>query len=103
MKRANYSDDWTTPTTIVERFGDAMELLCQGHRPPDSMLCAWIDGSSEELQTFAANHGPAWAQGIGIIDAALTLVDSPTEINFHDRPGVDHEHREQQLQTPKLE
>jgi len=60
------------------------------------MLCAWIGGSSEELQTFAANHGPAWAQGIGIIDAALTLVDSPTEISFHDRPGVDHEHREQQ-------
>ena len=23
MKRTNYSDDWTTPTTIVERFGDA--------------------------------------------------------------------------------
>ena len=94
MKRADYSDDWTHPTTVLERFGDAMELLCQGERPPDSMLCAWLDGLSDELQIFAGNHGPAWAQGIGIIDAALTMVDQPTEIRFRDRPGVDHEHRE---------
>ena len=44
MKRPNYSDDWTTPTTIVERFGDAMELLCQGNRPPDSMLSFQVLG-----------------------------------------------------------
>lgn len=96
ISRANYSRDWTDPTTVLERFGDAMELLCQGNRPHDALLRGWLSGESEDLQGFAASHGPAWAQGIGIIDAALTLVDNPTEIQFHDRPGVDHEHREQQ-------
>ena len=93
MKRVNYSSDWTQPTTVIERFGDAMELLCQGTRPPEWMLTSWLDGSEEELQEFAAHYGPAWAMGITIIDAALTMVDGPTEIQFRDRPGVDHEHR----------
>jgi hypothetical protein len=93
MNRANYSTDWTAPTTVLERFGDAMELLCQGTRPPDWVLTQWLRGNGEELQDFANDYGPAWAQGIGIIEAALTLVDTPTDINFFSRPGVDHQHR----------
>ena len=36
------------------------------------------------LQNFAGEHGPVWAQAIGVIDAAQMLADLPTE-------GVDHE------------
>jgi hypothetical protein len=81
--------DWRTPTSVLQRFGDAMQLLCSGRRPDDAALAEWLDKDSDgrALQEFAAEHGPAWAQGIGLIDAALTMVDQPTE-------GVDHEFRE---------
>lgn len=78
------SADWRAPTTYLLRFGDAMELLCAGKRPDDTMLKGWLAGTSEELQNFAVDHGPAWAQGIGLIGAALAAADQPTE-------GVDHE------------
>lgn len=85
------SGDWSEPTTHLKRFGDAMQLLCNGRRPPDSMLLAWQDKDADsiDLQEFAIAHGPAWAQGIGVIDAALVLVEQPTE-------GVDHEMAAQQ-------
>lgn len=79
--------DWMAPTTVAQRLGDAMQLLCGGKRPPEAMVAAWLDHSSEDLQWFASTHGPAWTQGIGLIDAAMAMVDQPTE-------GVDHEHRE---------
>jgi hypothetical protein len=50
-------------------------------------MSAWLDSENEELQSFAAEHGPAWAQGIGLIDAARTTADQPTE-------GTDHEFHE---------
>jgi hypothetical protein len=78
--------DWRTPTTYLHRFGDSMCLLCDGVRPTDSMLTAWLDNTSEDLQGFAAAHGPVWSQGIVLIDAARLLADTPTE-------GVDHEYR----------
>jgi hypothetical protein len=81
------ASDWTEPTTYLRRFGDAMQLLCAGHRPTHAMMSAWLDSENEELQSFAAEHGPAWAQGIGLIDAARTTADQPTE-------GTDHEFHE---------
>lgn len=81
------ASDWTEPTTYLRRFGDAMQLLCAGHRPTHAMMSAWLDSENEELQSFAAEHGPAWAQGIGLIDAARTTADQPTE-------GPDHEFHE---------
>lgn len=72
--------DHKTPTTVIQRFGDAMQLLCNGNRPTNTMLADWLGFINEDLQTFAAEHGPGWAQGIGIIEAALTLVNQPTEI-----------------------
>lgn len=83
---AHVPDDWTTPTTYLRRFGDAMALLCAGHRPADEVLTAWLDTDADDmrLQEFAVEHGPAWAQGIGIIDAARMMADQPTE-------GVEHE------------
>ena len=74
---------WSTPTTYAERFSAAVALLCQGRKPPDAMVAGWLDSSSGELQEFAADNGPAWAQGIVVLDAARLLADSPTEGASH--------------------
>lgn len=79
--------DWLAPTTYLQRFGDAVMLLCGGVRPADELLSAWLRDGSEDmrLQNFAIEHGPAWAQGIGLLDAARVMADQPTE-------GVEHEY-----------
>lgn len=76
--------DWTEPTSYYQRMSDAITLLCAGKRPPEKMVFSWLDSTSEELQEFCIEHGPAWAQGIVLIDAARVMADTPTE-------GVDHE------------
>jgi hypothetical protein len=88
MSKTKPKKDWSEPTTYIKRFGDAMELICGGHRPDDSVMLAWLEPGSESvaLQMFAADHGPAWAQGIEIIDAAMLMANTPTE-------GVEHEMR----------
>lgn len=70
---------WSTPTTYLHRFGDAMQLLCNGRRPDEQMLLAWLNPRSESfaLQEFACEHGPSWAQGIAVIDTARLLADQP--------------------------
>jgi hypothetical protein len=92
--------DWTQPTTVAQRLGDAVQMLCGGKRPPDAMVTGWLDNTSEELQSFAASNGPAWAQGIGLIDAAMVMVDQPTEITTIDHPGRDHALRASNGQAP---
>ena len=77
------SADWTKPTTKLQRMSDAVTLLCDGKRPSDRLVQGWLDKTDEGLRDFAATHGPAWAQGIGVLDAAAVLADTPTE-------GVDH-------------
>lgn len=87
--------DWTTPTTHLQRFGDAMQLLCGGVRPSDTLLADWMaDDSHGWLQEFAIEHGPAWSQGIGLIDAAQLMADQPTE-------GVDHERIDKDATQPE--
>lgn len=83
--------DWTKPTTVQQRMSDAVTLLCAGKRPPDDMVAGWLDRDAEDgrLQEFAIEHGPAWCQGIALLDAAQAMVDQPTE-------GVAHEHAEPQ-------
>lgn len=76
--------DWREPTTVAQRLGDVLQLLCGGKRPPDDMVLAWLNTDDISLQDFCATHGPAWAQGIGLIDLAMVAVEQPTE-------GVDHE------------
>ncbi|MFC4924618.1 hypothetical protein [Delftia deserti] len=83
---APQGEGWRKPTTYLQRFGDAIALLCHGRRPDDLVLSSWLDGSSFVLQQFAIDNGPAWAQGIGLIDAATIAADQPTE-------GVAHEMR----------
>ena len=83
------SGDWRKPTTYAERFTHVVALLC-GQTPPDHMVADWIAGNPDGgLQGFAASNGPAWCQGIGLLDAAHVMADQPTE-------GVDHEMRAQQ-------
>lgn len=73
------------PTTHLQRFGDAMALLCSGHRPPDAMLHDWLTNpDSDALQEFAIEYGPIWAQGIVVIDAARVLADQPAEGEGHE-------------------
>lgn len=74
-------EGWTQPTTYLRRFGDAMALLCSGHRPSDAMMSDWLDPTKDsfELQGFAVEHRPAWAQGITVIEAARVMAEQPTE------------------------
>ena len=79
--------NWREPTTVAQRLGDVLQLLCGGKRPPDDVVLAWLDAEMGDigLQHFCAQHGPAWAQGIALIELAMVAVAQPTE-------GVDHEH-----------
>lgn len=77
--------DWARPTTHTQRIADVMQALCAGKRPSDEIVTAWLsDPDDSRLQEFAIEHGPTWAQGIAVVDAARLLAEQPTE-------GVDHE------------
>jgi hypothetical protein len=86
-------EDWIAPTTYLQRFGDAVALLCGGRRATAKMLAGWLDGSDDSLQHFAIDNGPAWAQGIVLLDAAALLAETPGE-------GVQHAARQK---TPNAE
>jgi hypothetical protein len=90
-----HSISWQTPTTYHQRLSDAITLLCSGHRPPDELITAWIDGVTDDfkLQAFTCTFGPHWAQGIAVIEAALHLAEHPTEI-IGPNSQTDHEHHE---------
>ncbi len=77
--------DWGKPTSYVDRFTEAVALLCRKSPPPDQ-VAGWLDKDADDhrLQDFAADHAPAWAQGIGVLDAAHVMASQPTE-------GVAHE------------
>lgn len=76
--------DGEVATSFLARFGDALQLLCCGHRPCDEWMVGWLTNTDDRLQDFAAMHGPAWAQGIGLIDAAQVAASQPGE-------GPEHE------------
>lgn len=87
--------DWRTPTTYARRFADAITLLCR-EVPPADMVAGWIDRSADDqrLQDWACERAPAWAQGIGLLDAAHVMASQPTE-------GVDHEPTPQPATTER--
>lgn len=74
-----------TPTTFIQRFADAVELLCK-KRPNDEIVAAWVDriDGDTRLQEFAIEHGPEWAQGIAVLDAAHVMASQPTEDVEHE-------------------
>lgn len=76
-------NSWRVPTTRAQRLEQAMSLLCNGVSPSSRMVDDWIAERNDDLQDFACTHGPSWAQGIAVIDAAQIMADQPTE-------GVNH-------------
>lgn len=87
-----YDIDPEEPTSYVYRFQMALALLCGNHLPRRQLCELWLNDEAEEahteLQEWAINHSlMTWATGIGVIEAAMTLADTPDE-------GGDHEDRE---------
>lgn len=87
------------PTTFIKRFADAVELLCK-KRPSDEIVVAWVDRVDDDtrLQEFAIEHGPEWAQGIAVLDAAHVLASQPTEDVEHE-PGPTHSDAAHQIEN----
>ncbi len=78
--------DWRIPTTWVQRYREALALLC-GEQPPESAVVDSLQPGADgwELQSWAAGKCRlAWAQGIVLIDAATILADTPAEGNQED-------------------
>lgn len=76
-------------TTFVQRFTDAVAILC-GSEPPSDFVTEWlanvdVDGV-HRLQEWVLNQDatPAWAQGIGVLDAAHLLASTPVESEQHE-------------------
>lgn len=68
----------------VNRVTDALRLLCGGRTPPPVLVLGWLNLTNEGLQDWAVcNTELNWAQGIEVIDAALSLAGSPEEGRDH--------------------
>lgn len=75
-------------TRYLDRFIEALALLCGGAVPPRELAEQWELGTSEALQDWAVNHVAArWATGIGAIDAAQALANAPEEGIGHELPA----------------
>lgn len=68
------------------RFADALEILCTAR--PDLALCEqWLRNTpeGEQLQAWAVDHMRAnWGTGLGVLDAAEVMAESPEEGMHHD-------------------
>lgn len=81
-------------TKYLDRFIEALTLLCGGNQPPREMAHEWETGVGEDLQDWAASHTKLpWAQGIGTIEAAQLMADTPEE-------GMGHELRDDAYPSP---
>lgn len=71
-------------TTYIDRFVDALGLLCRS-KPPKAICEQWLNGESEELQSWAVSNARVyWQMGIGTIEAAQHLADNPEEGEGHE-------------------
>ena len=82
------------PTTWMERFREAMAVMCGGKMPPLDLCEQWVRNEQvngvDLLQEWVVDHAAVsvtWHTGIGTIEAAQVWADSPEE-------GVGHEYRE---------
>ena len=67
-------------TDWLSRFAQAIGLLCGGPAPDFAMCAAWTNNESEELQQWVLeNSKVAWCSGIGTIEAATIMADTPEE------------------------
>lgn len=77
----------STSTLYIDRVVAALALLCGGARPARELVVGWEDNTNDELQSWAVCHVAApWATGIGTIEAAQTLANTPEE-------GMEHQDR----------
>jgi hypothetical protein len=87
--------DGRTPTQYVDRVVDTLGLLCNGTKPPREMVEAWFQDESEELQDWAVNHTAlCWGTGIGTIEAAIAMAETPEE-GISGGNGQEHQMREE--------
>lgn len=99
----------TTPvsrnTLYIDRVIEALTLLCAGKRPERDIVIGWEDDTSEELQTWAVcNAAAPWATGIGVIEAAQALANTPEEgLNHQDREDAFPSTRTAPAPTPASE
>lgn len=92
-KPRSYSGD-AVPTTWMERFREAMAVMCGGKMPPLDLCEQWVRNEQvngvDLLQEWVIDHAAvavSWHTGIGTIEAAQVWADSPEQ-------GVGHEDRE---------
>jgi hypothetical protein len=75
-------------TLYIDRVVEALTLLCGGKAPARELVVAWEENTSEELQSWAVcNVAAPWGTGIGTIEAAQVMADTPEE-------GMDHQYRD---------
>jgi len=84
-----------TPRLYVDRVLDALGLLCEGRKPPREMVEAWFMSDDHSLQDWAVcNAGVCWATGIGTIEAAIAMAETPEE-GISNGNGKEHQTREE--------
>jgi hypothetical protein len=69
-------------TTYPVRFREAIASMCGGRYPLIQTVDDWLNHKSEVLQEWVLSNSSnklIWAQGIAIIEAAMTLADNPME------------------------
>ena len=83
------------PTLYVDRVIETLAMLCYGAKPPRKMVEEWFRDESEELQDWAVNHSSMyWATGIGTIEAAIAMAETPEE-GISGGNGPEHQMREE--------
>lgn len=68
--------------TYEERFVKALEALTDPNTTiPTKLVAEWINGESDELQSWAVSNQVFndWAMGISILDACHILASQPME------------------------
>lgn len=75
-------------TTWLQRFQQSLTILCGGREPPEDLCRRWQDEVDNDLQDWVPKESlPPWATGIGTIEAAEAMANSPIESLDHaERP-----------------
>lgn len=90
-----------TTLNFEQRFIEALSILCGGRRPELQIVKDWFNTNldSLELQAWAIENGPEWAQGIAVIDAARLLAGQPPDGCGYAADAPDDSHRVRILVT----
>jgi hypothetical protein len=87
VKERPLSERIQGPTTWIERFMHALQLLSKrSARPPRELCERWVKRSDTELISWVAlNRSAAWADPEGVIRAAEQLANTPEPGSGHDQ------------------